>query len=128
MEIEMQKGKHVILVLDDDADILESLRVVLEANQYVVVTARSAEEGLRMYKSAKPDLLIVDLMMEEIDAGTSFVTKVRALGNTAPIYVLSSVGDDLEKATDASALGLAGVLQKPVDSNFLLSLLKTKLR
>lgn len=124
----MQKGKHVILVLDDDADILESLRVVLEANQYVVVTARSAEEGLRMYKSAKPDLLIVDLMMEEIDAGTSFVTKVRALGNTAPIYVLSSVGDDLEKATDASALGLAGVLQKPVDSNFLLSLLKTKLR
>jgi DNA-binding response OmpR family regulator len=126
-EIEMQNGKHVILVLDDDADILESLRVVLEANNYIVVTARSAEEGLRAYKSAEPDLLIVDLMMEEIDAGTSFVTKVRALGNTAPIYVLSSVGDELNMATDASALGLDGVLQKPVDNNFLLSLLKTKL-
>lgn len=123
----MQNGKHVILVLDDDADILESLRVVLEANNYIVVTARSAEEGLRAYKSAEPDLLIVDLMMEEIDAGTSFVTKVRALGNTAPIYVLSSVGDELNMATDASALGLDGVLQKPVDNNFLLSLLKTKL-
>jgi DNA-binding response OmpR family regulator len=127
-EIEMQNGKHVILVLDDDADILESLRVVLEANNYIVVTARSAEEGLRVYKSAKPDLLIVDLMMEEIDAGTSFVKEVRALGNTAPVYVLSSIGDNLNMATDTSALGLTGVLQKPINSNFLLSLLKTKLR
>jgi DNA-binding response OmpR family regulator len=127
-EIEMQKGKHVILVLDDDADILESLRVVLEANNYIVATARSAEEGLHLYKSVKPDLLIVDLMMEEIDAGMGFVKEVRALGNTAPIYVLSSVGDDLDKATDTSALGLTGVLQKPINNDFLLSMLKTKLR
>jgi DNA-binding response OmpR family regulator len=124
----MQNGKHVILVLDDDADILESLRVVLEANNYIVVTARSAEEGLPLYKSAKPDLLIVDLMMEEIDAGTSFVKEARALGNTAPVYVLSSVGDNLNMATDFSALGLTGVLQKPISSSLLLSLLKTKLK
>jgi DNA-binding response OmpR family regulator len=124
----MQDGKHVILILDDDPDILLSLRVVLEANNYVVATARSAEEGLRVYKSAKPDLLIVDLMMEEIDAGTSFVKEVRALGNTAPIYVLSSVGDNLSMMTDSSALGLTGVLQKPLHSELLLSLLKTKLK
>jgi CheY-like chemotaxis protein len=68
----MQDGKHVILVVDDDHDILESLRLVLEANNYIVATALSAEEGLRVYKTANPDLLIVDLMMEEVDAGTSF--------------------------------------------------------
>ena len=124
----MQDGKYVILVLDDDPDILESLRVILEANGYAVVSARSAEEGLRVYMSAKADLLFVDLMMEEIDAGTTFVKEVRALGNTAPIYVLSSVGDNLSMMTDFSALGLAGVLQKPIKSELLLKLLKSKLK
>jgi DNA-binding response OmpR family regulator len=124
----MKDGKHVILILDDDPDILESLRVVLEANNYHVVTAGSAEEGLRSYKASKPDLLIVDLMMEEIDAGTAFVKEVRALGNTAPIYVLSTVGDNLSMTTDFSALGLSGVLQKPINSDLLLMLLKSKLK
>jgi two-component system response regulator ChvI len=127
-EITMQDGKYVILAIDDDPDILESLRVILEANNYIVATARSAEEGLRVYKSVKADLLFVDLMMEEIDAGTSFVKEVRALGNTAPIYVLSSVGDNLNMITDFSAIGLTGVLQKPIQSELLLTLLKTKLK
>jgi DNA-binding response OmpR family regulator len=124
----MQNGKHVILIVDDDPDILESLRVVLEANNYIAATARSAEEGLRLYKAMKPDLLIIDLMMEEIDAGTSLVKEVRALGNTAPVYVLSSVGDSLNLTTDFSALGLTGVFQKPINSEMLLALLKTKLK
>jgi DNA-binding response OmpR family regulator len=124
----MQNGKHVILIVDDDPDILESLRVVLEATSYVVATARSAEEGLRLYKAMKPDLLIIDLMMEEIDAGTSLVKEVRALGNTAPVYVLSSVGDSLNLTTDFSALGLTGVFQKPINSEMLLALLKAKLK
>jgi len=122
----MRDGKYVILALDDDPDILESLRVVLEANNYIVDTARSAEEGLRVYRSGKPDLVFVDLMMEEIDSGTSFVKELRALGNAAPVYVLSSVGDNLNMATDFSSLGLTGVLQKPINSTMLLSLLKTK--
>ena len=124
----MQDGKYVILLLDDDADILETLRVVLEANGYIVATARSAEQGLRVYKSTNPDLFLVDLMMEEIDAGTTFAKEVRALGNTAPIYMLSSVGDNLNLTTDFSALGLAGVFQKPIQTDVLLKLLKTRLK
>jgi DNA-binding response OmpR family regulator len=127
METEMQEGKYVIQILDDDNDVLDSLRIILEANGYIVVTARSAEEGLSVYKAARPDLLIVDLMMEEIDAGTAFVKEVRALGNTAPIYVLSSVGDNLNITADFSSLGLTGVLQKPVSSKLLLNLLRSKL-
>ena len=73
MECKMQNGKHVILLVDDDPDILESLRIVLEANDYVVATAGSAEEGLLVFGETSPDLLIVDLMMEEIDSGANFV-------------------------------------------------------
>ena len=124
----MQDGKFVILCIDDDPDILESLKVVLEANDYVVITAPSAEEGLRVYKESGPDLLIVDLMMEEIDAGTSFVKELQALGNEAPIYMLSSTGDTLQSTVSYGDLGLTGVFQKPINPNVLLTLLRAKLK
>ncbi len=118
----------VILAIDDDPDLLDVIRLVLEKNGYHMVAAESAEEGLRKYKETKPDLIIVDLMMEEVDSGAGFVKELRALGNTAPIYMLSSVGDSLHMSTDYTELGLTGIFQKPIDSNTLLSTLRTKLK
>ena len=123
----MQDGKHVILCIDDDDDILFFLRTVLGAAGYIVVEASTGEEGINAYKESAPDLMIVDLMMEEVDAGTSFVKEVKVLGNTAPIYMLSSVGDTLNMAADYATLGLAGVFQKPIESERLLKVLETKL-
>jgi DNA-binding response OmpR family regulator len=124
----MQDGKHVILYVDDDPDFLFAVRKVLEANGYVMVEAETAEDGLRAYKASTPDLIIVDLMMEEVDAGTSLVKELRALGNTAPVYMLSSVGDNLTMSTDYTDLGLAGVFQKPLNNEVLLKILKEKLK
>ena len=124
----MKDGKHVILYIDDDQDCLDAVRIILEANGYEMVEARSAEDGLRVYKKSNPDFLIVDLMMEEIDAGTSFVRELQILGNKAPIYMLSSVGDNLSISTDYSELGLSGVFQKPMEPSTLLAILKAKLK
>ena len=124
----MKDGKHVILYVEDDQDFLDSMRVLLEANGCVMVEAASGEEGLKAFKEHSPDFVIADLMMEEVDAGTNFVRDLRALGQKVPIYMLSSVGDDLNMSTDYSQLGLDGVLQKPVDHDRLLSILKTKLK
>jgi DNA-binding response OmpR family regulator len=123
----MQDGKHVILCIDDDEDIRIILKTVLEANGYLVETAPTAEDGLRAYKKLPPDLIIVDLMMEEIDAGANFVKDLRVLGNKAPVFMLSSMGDNLSMTTDYSELGLAGVFQKPIENEKLLSILKAKL-
>lgn len=123
----MRNGKHVILYIDDDQDFLDSVRAILEAHGYIMEEATSAETGLKKYREAKPDLLIVDLMMEEIDSGTNFVKELRLLGNTAPVYMLSSAGDQLFMATDYTDLGLAGVFQKPIQPNVLLSTLREKL-
>lgn len=123
----MQDGKHVILCIDDDPDILLFLKTVLESGGYVVAEAATAEQGLKVYKDTQPDLIVLDLMMEEIDAGTNFVKELKALRNTAPIYMLSSVGDNLALEADYSSLGLAGVLQKPVTSEQLLAIIEAKL-
>lgn len=123
----MQDGKYVILCIDDDEDLLFVLKKVLEANGYTFAGAVSAEEGLKAYKNCQPDLILLDLMMEEVDAGASFVKDLKILGNIAPIFMLSSVGDSLAMMTDTSELGLAGVLQKPIASEQLLTLLSSKL-
>jgi two-component system, OmpR family, alkaline phosphatase synthesis response regulator PhoP len=123
----MKDGKYVILYIDDDMDALVSIRAVLEASGYVMVEAASSEEGLRAYKQSNPDFVIVDLMMEEVDSGASFAKELKALGNKAPVYMLSSVGDGLSTSTDSVALGLDGVFQKPVAAKTLLGVLKAKL-
>ncbi len=124
----MKDGKHLVLCVDDDADILDSLKLVLEANGYAFLGAHNAEDGLKVYKAEKPDFVVVDLMMEEVDAGTGLVKDLKLEGNTAPVYMLTSVGDELNKSIDSAALGLSGVFQKPVDNDTLLSTLKTKLK
>lgn len=123
----MRDGKHVILCIDDDPDIRDSLRMILDANGYVCATASTAEEGLQVFRETKPDLVVVDLMMEEVDAGTNFVKELKVQGCSVPIYMLSSVGDSLSQMTDYGSLGLSGVLQKPVTPDTLLALLKARL-
>ncbi len=123
----MPEKKPVILCLDDDPDILSFLEIVLGAEGYDFVGAESAEEGLRVYREVRPDLVIVDLMMEEVDAGTGFVKAVRLMGDTVPIFMLSSVGDNLAMTTDYTDLGLAGVFQKPLTKETLLTVLRSKL-
>lgn len=119
--------KPKVLCVDDDPDVLSYLQIVLDAEGFEVVCAASAEEGLRAYKSSAPDLVILDLMMEEVDAGTGLAKELRLLGNTAPVFMLSSIGDDLNMSTDTFALGLAGVFQKPLDKGHLLSVLRAAL-
>ncbi|MCP3904611.1 MAG: response regulator [Planctomycetes bacterium] len=124
----MRNDQHVILYIDDDQDYLDAMREIVESEGYLMVEAHSAEEGLRVYRHEDPDLIVVDLMMEEVDAGTIFVKEVQAKGNTAPIYMLSSLGDTLTLTTDATAIGLTGVLQKPFDPVALLGVLRAQLK
>ena len=123
----MLDGKYVILCVDDDPDVVEADKVLLESEGYVVTTASGAEEALDRYEETRPDVLLIDLMMEEVDAGTSLVKELKARGNTAPVYMLSSLGDALSDNIDYAELGLAGVFQKPLRAEVLLKTLNAKL-
>lgn len=127
-DYKMQDGKYVILAIDDDPDFLQALRLLLEANGYIMVQANSAEAGLKVYKEKNPDLVLVDLMMESIDAGADFVKELRLLGNTAPVFLLSGAGDGMTTNVDYSQYGFSGVFQKPVKNERLISVIKAKLK
>ena len=122
------RRKQVILCVDDDRDVLDNLKIVLESGGYEMIQAMTAEEALKVARSRRPDLFIIDLMMEEIDAGVGLVKSLKAEGFAAPVYMLSSVGDNLNLSTDYAELGLSGVFQKPIEPKALLSILKTRLK
>jgi DNA-binding response OmpR family regulator len=123
----MSSDKHVVLYIDDDEDFLDTVGQILEAAGFEAIRARTAEEGLAAYRQSNPDLILVDLMMEEVDAGTSLVRELERLQNTAPVYMISSLGDTLNLTLDVAGLGLAGVFQKPVDGLALIATLRARL-
>jgi DNA-binding response OmpR family regulator len=123
----MRDGKHVILIVDDDPDVRDAITLVLDMHGYVTVAAENARQGLQKYKETAPDLIIVDLIMEEVDSGAHLARELQALGNEAPVYLLSSVGDGLSMTVNQADLGVVGILQKPLLPTTLLSLVRAKL-
>ncbi|MCK5785167.1 MAG: response regulator [Candidatus Sabulitectum sp.] len=123
----MKDGKHVVLCVDDDVDMLDALKILVESFGYSFVSASSAEEGLKMFKSEKPDLVMADLMMEEVDSGTGLAKDLKLAGCSVPIFLLSSVGDALRNNANYADLSLTGVFQKPIQPDVLARTLKKEL-
>ena len=80
-----------ILIVDDDPDIQDACRLVLEKEGYEVDCASSRVEGKQKVVDYGPDLLILDVMMEEPDDGLIMARELRKTGFSAPIIMLTSV-------------------------------------
>lgn len=116
-----------ILYVEDDPDYREAVRAILEAAGYDVVEASTAEEGLAAFRASPPDAALVDLMMEEVDAGMTLAKELRAAGASIPVFLLSSVGDALSMERALDELGVAAVLQKPIRGETLVGILRSRL-
>ena len=117
-----------ILVIDDDPDILESITMVLKSENFTVVTAYDGAEGIEKFKSEKPDLVICDMMMERVDAGSKVAEAIRMNDKETPLYLLSSIGDATYSTIEIGKLGFNGALQKPVDPKVLISEIRKALK
>ncbi|MFA4964339.1 MAG: response regulator [Thermoleophilia bacterium] len=118
-----------ILIVDDDPDIIEAGRLVLEREGYQVECAANRAEGMRQLDDLKPDLLILDIMMEEPDDGLRMARDIRKGGNTVPIIMLTSVnatmGLNIDK--DEEMVPVDEFQPKPVDPQTLIAKVRTLL-
>ena len=119
----MEKKK--ILVVDDEPEIVEMLRMSLETASYEVVVAYNGQEGIEMAKKERPDAIIMDIMMPEKDGFTA----VKELKNDPdyaeiPILVLTAFSEHMANTRYAKSMGLEleaeDYIDKPVDPNLLL--------
>src|SRR5690349_13683686 len=117
--------KPVILVVDDEPQILRSLRASLPASGYEVRTAQSGEEALDEIRKEMPDLIILDLVMPDV-TGLDVCRRVREF-SSVPIIVLSAKGSDRDKIS-ALDLGADDYVTKPFSLEELLARVRAVLR
>ena len=84
-------AEATVLLIDDDEDFTASIRSLLEAEGYAVVTAESGKEGLRKLREAKPDVVLLDIMMESTTEGYAVSGAIKTAEQPIPIVMLSSV-------------------------------------
>ncbi len=105
-----------ILMIDDNPDFLEAAKIVLESKGHTVLEANNAQDGEAKIKGENPDLILLDIMMEQPDDGIALAQKMRKDGVETPIVMLSGVskvtGYDYGK--DSEVLPCNDFLQKPV--------------
>ena len=100
-----------ILIVEDDPDLLQMMRIYLMNDGYRVDIASDGEESLRLWRSLRPDLLIVDWMLPGL-SGLEIIKQVRALGTT-PIIMVTARGEDPDIVIGLE-LGADDYLVKPV--------------
>lgn len=118
-------AKKKIMLVDDDADFVEMNKAVLENNGYKVVAAYSGKECLEMVKSEKPDMIILDVMMDNKTEGFHVTYDLRNHEQTKniPILMVTSVNEKVpyKFERDDTWLPVDEFVEKPLEPKRLLS-------
>ncbi len=101
-----------LLLIDDDEAVRRSFSVYLNDSGYKIVEAKNGKEGVALFNSTKPDLVLCDLRMPDVD-GLDVIREVAAKDVATPIIVISGYGE-VEDAVEALRLGAADYLMKPI--------------
>jgi CheY-like chemotaxis protein len=126
-------AEKTILVIDDDIDLVEIIRVTLESRGYRVIDAQSGERGLAMARRDNPDLILLDVMMGKVDEGFQVAYELRRDEKTAaiPILMLTAVGGqtgfEFDPARDMDFLPVNEFLEKPVSPRDLVDMVRKHL-
>jgi CheY-like chemotaxis protein len=131
---DMRKAK--IVTIDDDPDIIEVLRITLEANNYEVHAASNGAEGLRVIKRVRPDLIILDVMMDTVTEGFHVSYELRDQDpkseyrefSKIPIIMLTSISQKMRMKfspeKDGEYLPVDEFVEKPIRVESLLEKVK----
>lgn len=121
--------KKKILLIDDDPDFVEAVKVIVEAGGYDVKIAYDGQEGLEAVAEEKPDLIVLDVMMPVMN-GHEACAKLKENKDTAeiPVILLTAVADRVTTSTythrDMLESEAEDYMPKPVEPKELLELIK----
>lgn len=104
-----------IAIIDDDPDILDASSLVLTAKGYEVITADNPVDGFKIVMEKKPDLIILDVMMDEPDDGFFLAQKLRKEKFNGPIIMYTSVSKSIGMEFGASEIvPVDDFIEKPI--------------
>jgi DNA-binding response OmpR family regulator len=111
-----------ILIVDDDPDITFATELFLKKAQHEVQTASNRADGMKAIEDGNPDLIILDVMMEQADDGIAMAQELRRQGCDTPILMLTSVGrvTGFTYAEDQELVPVNAFFEKPIQPDLLL--------
>ena len=121
----MSNNKYKVLVVEDDKNISSFIQTVLETNGYQVLSAERCQQGMLVFMSHVPDLVVLDLGLPDMD-GEEFIRTVRR-DSLVPIIVLSARTEESDKVS-ALDLGANDYITKPFGTAELLARVRAALR
>lgn len=121
----MQEKKNTALIIEDDAQIRKMLSIILDTSDYKVMDADAGKSGIRLAASVKPDVILLDLGLPDID-GKEVIKAVREWSHV-PIIVISVRNEDSEIAAALDA-GADDYVTKPFSAEVLLARVRANLR
>ena len=113
-----------ILVVDDDRNICELLKLYLENDGYTVFVANDGQEAVEMFQSKAPELVLLDIMLPKMD-GWQVCREIRKTSNT-PIIMLTAKGETFDKVLGLE-LGADDYVTKPFDAKEVMARVKAVL-
>jgi two-component system alkaline phosphatase synthesis response regulator PhoP len=122
-----------VLIIDDDIDLVEAMRITLERAGFTVIDAQDGKKGLDKVKKEKPDLVILDVMMGTQDEGFHIAYFLRQNPDTAelPIIMLTAIGQEtgfsFNKEKDGDFLPVNEFIEKPINPDKLVETVKSNL-
>ncbi len=125
--------ERTVLVIDDDIDLVEIIRVTLEREKLRVIDAQNGERGFALAKEQQPDLILLDVMMGTLDEGFQVAYRLRSepLTSETPIIMLSAVGErtgfGFDKDKDKDFLPVNEFIEKPISPRKLVDLVRRHL-
>ncbi len=125
--------KKKVLIIDDDIDLVEAMRMTLEEAGLEVIDAQSGVKGEERARREHPDLILLDIMMGEQDEGFHVAYRLRSNSETAdiPIIMLSAVGQEtgfsFDPQKDEAFLPVQEFIDKPVNPDLLVEKVKSHL-
>ena len=122
----MNNNRYKILVIEDENNIRSFAKAILEANDYQVLTAETCGNGIMMFSSHRPDLVLLDLGLPDKD-GLEFIRFLRDRQEVVPILVLSARTNEADKI-EALDLGANDYITKPFGTGELLARVRAALR
>jgi len=128
------KKSHRVVIVDDNTDFLFTMETFLRKNGYDVLTAEDGHKGLEMIRKERPDLILLDIMMETLFSGFEVCKQIRSDDHLKdiPIIGISAMGDELEinyrQWPDYDYFRPDAFLDKPVDKHRLLQMIPEVIR
>lgn len=112
-----------ILIVDDDPDMTEACKVLLELKGHQVISANNKEDGLKAIEEIMPDLLILDVMMAQADDGIVMAQNLKKKDAMFPILMVSGIGTvtGLNYDKDNTTVPVDAFLEKPVEPSVLIA-------